>query len=134
MTLENPIRAIREIRTTSPSNARCDWRTAARCRPSTSSRRRRAPNERWAYADTALGFPDDEMKALGMWERVMTHRLEPSVQARPRARLGIKHNLIEAYRAKHGLGLDDARVQLLDLQYHDVRRQSGIFYRMPDLD
>jgi proteasome accessory factor A len=42
----------------------------------------------------------------------------------------IKHNLVEAYRARHSLGLGSPRVALLDLQYHDVSQRRGIFYRL----
>jgi hypothetical protein len=34
----------------------------------------------------------------------------------------IKYKLIEAFRERHQLTLGDPRVQLLDLQYHDVSR------------
>ena len=39
---------------------------------------------------------------------------------------------MEAYRGRHGLALSDPRVLLLDLQYHDVDRQRGLYYRMQD--
>lgn len=39
----------------------------------------------------------------------------------------IKLGLIERYRAKHGLGLADARVARLDLAYHDISRTEGLF-------
>ena len=42
----------------------------------------------------------------------------------------IKHNLIEAYRERHGLSLSDPQVALVDLQYHDISRERGLFYRM----
>ena len=38
--------------------------------------------------------------------------------------------LIEAYRERHGLALTDPKVALMDLQYHDVNRDRGLFYRM----
>ncbi|GIS99446.1 MAG: hypothetical protein CM1200mP26_11590 [Acidimicrobiales bacterium] len=43
-----------------------------------------------------------------------------------------KYHLVEAYRGRHGLALSDPRVLLLDLQYHDVDRQRGLYYRMQD--
>jgi proteasome accessory factor A len=42
----------------------------------------------------------------------------------------IKYRLIEEYRNRHDLPLDDARVQMLDLQYHDIDRQRGVFFKM----
>ena len=46
----------------------------------------------------------------------------------------IKHNLIEAYRDRHDLPLSHPRVALMDLQYHDVNRDRGLFYRMQARD
>ncbi|SDM20610.1 Pup--protein ligase [Allokutzneria albata] len=39
----------------------------------------------------------------------------------------IKHRLIERYRAKHDMELSSPRVAQLDLAYHDIRRGRGIF-------
>jgi proteasome accessory factor PafA2 len=38
--------------------------------------------------------------------------------------------LIEAFRARHGLGPTDDRVRMVDLQYHDVRRDRGLHHRL----
>src|SRR4029450_3287989 len=46
----------------------------------------------------------------------------------------IKPKLIEAYCAKHDLPLSHPRVALVDLQYHDVNRDRGLFYRMQARD
>ena len=42
----------------------------------------------------------------------------------------IKHNLIEAYRERHGVALGDPSVSLIDLQYHDLSPARGLFYRL----
>ena len=127
MTMENPIRAIREI-----------------SHDLTFERKVRLLNGREAsafeiqsefltralrYAETR-GLPDDEMVALGMWEHVMTQFEQDPFKLDRELDWVIKHNLIESYRARHGLDLADARVQLLDLQYHDIRRSQGLYYRM----
>jgi proteasome accessory factor A len=39
----------------------------------------------------------------------------------------IKHRLVERYRAKHGMELSSPRIAQLDLAYHDIRRGRGIF-------
>jgi proteasome accessory factor A len=39
-----------------------------------------------------------------------------------------KFQLIERYRAKHGLTLSSPRVAQLDLAYHDVNRRRGLYY------
>src|SRR4029079_423948 len=40
----------------------------------------------------------------------------------------ITYRLIERYRPKHGLALTDARIQQIDLAYHDINRRRGLFY------
>jgi proteasome accessory factor A len=42
----------------------------------------------------------------------------------------IKFRLIEAFRERHQLSLGDARVQLLDLQYHDIARDRSPFHKL----
>ena len=44
----------------------------------------------------------------------------------------IKHKLIESYSARHELPLSDPRVVLVDLQYHDIDRRRGLFYKLQD--
>ena len=39
----------------------------------------------------------------------------------------IKLELLEAYMRKKGVGFDDQRIPMLDLQYHDIRRDRGLF-------
>src|SRR5680860_798366 len=41
-----------------------------------------------------------------------------------------KYHLIERYRNKHDLALNAPKVGLLDLQYHDVNRTRGLFYKL----
>ncbi len=129
MTLENPIRAIREI-----------------SHDMTCTRKVRLANGREAtaleiqseYLNRALRYADRrdlsplEKQALGMWEQALTQiEIDPLGQDRE-ADWVIKYKLIEAYRERHGLELTDPKVALLDLQYHDINRKRGIFYRMQD--
>jgi Pup amidohydrolase len=41
-----------------------------------------------------------------------------------------KLRLLEAFRDRHGLGMRDERVRMVDLQYHDVRRDKGLYHRL----
>ena len=41
-----------------------------------------------------------------------------------------KLQLLEAFRARHGLPMTHERVRMVDLQYHDVRRDKGLYHRM----
>jgi proteasome accessory factor A len=127
LTLENPIRAIREV---------SHDLTFKRCVRLRNGREASAfeiqseyLNRALRYADTK-GLPDDEMKALHMWEHVMTHLETDPFKLDRELDWVIKHNLIEAYRARHDLQLNDPRVQLMDLQYHDVRTSTSLFYKL----
>ena len=127
MTLENPIRAIREI-----------------SHDMTCTRRLRLANGREVsaldiqseYLNRALRFAehhdltDEEQLALDMWEYTLSHLEDDPPKLDRELDWVIKYKLIEAYRERHDLALSDARVALVDLQYHDVNRERGVFYRM----
>ena len=41
-----------------------------------------------------------------------------------------KYRLLEAYRERGGLDRGDPKLRAIDLQYHDVRREKGLYYRL----
>ena len=92
MTLENPIRAIREI-----------------SHDTTCRRKVRLANGREA---SALEIQSEYLERAQRYQQVM------------------KRKLIEAYRERDGIPLTHPKVALMDLQYHDVNRQRGLYYRM----
>ncbi len=127
MTLENPIRAIREI-----------------SHDMTCTRRVRLANGREAsaleiqseYLDRALRYAEHhemselEQRSLEMWEHCLTQIENDPLKLDREVDWVIKYKLIEAYRERHNLSLSDARVALVDLQYHDINRDRGLFYNM----
>jgi proteasome accessory factor A len=129
LSLENPIRAIREISHDLSLTRRV--RLASGRDASALEIQSEYLNRALRYRDTH-GFPDDELRALAMWEHVMTHLESDPFKLDAELDWVIKHNLIEAYRAKHDLPLSHAKVSLLDLQYHDIRRTTGLFYKLQD--
>ena len=129
MTLENPIRAIRDI----SHDITCRRRVRL-----ANGREVRALDIQREYLDRALryaetkGFPPLEQKALDMWEHCVTTIEDEPLKLDREVDWVIKHNLIESFRARHNLTLGDARVQLLDLQYHDISRERSPFYKLQD--
>ncbi len=127
MTLENPIRAIREI----SHDITCRRRVRL-----ANGREVSALEIQSEYLTRALKFADhheldtDEKLALQMWEHCLTQLAIDPLTLDRECDWVIKHNLIENYRARHGLELADPKVALVDLQYHDVNRSRGLFYRM----
>ncbi|MEM9656695.1 MAG: Pup--protein ligase [Actinomycetota bacterium] len=129
LTLENPIRAIREISHDLTMNRRV--RLANGREASALEIQAEYLNRALKYQETH-GFPEDELKALRMWEHVMTHLESDPFKLDTELDWVIKYNLIESYRKKHDLPLSHAKVALLDLQYHDIRRDKGVFYKLQD--
>ena len=127
MTLENPIRAIREISHDMTCTRRV--RLANGREASALEIQSEYLNRALRYADTK-GLSPLEQKALDMWEHCITGIEKDPLSLDRECDWVIKHNLIEAYRERHGLALTDPKVALMDLQYHDVNRDRGLFYRM----
>ncbi|MAM31146.1 MAG: Pup--protein ligase [Acidimicrobiaceae bacterium] len=127
MTLENPIRAIREI----SHDMTCTRRVRL-----ANGREVSALDIQSEYLNRALRFAehhdltDEEQLALDMWEYTLSHLEDDPLKLDRELDWVIKYKLIEAYRERHDLALSDARVALVDLQYHDVNRERGVFYRM----
>ncbi len=127
MTLENPIRAIREIshdmtcrRTVNLANGR---------EVSALDIQREYLDRALRYAETK-GFPPLEQRALEMWEHCVVSLEKDPMTLDREVDWVIKHRLMTAYCEKHSVGFDDARVQLIDLQYHDVMQDRGLFYKL----
>jgi len=127
MTLENPIRAIREI----SHDMTCTRRVRL-----ANGREVSALDIQSEYLTRALRFAehhdltDQEQLALEMWEYCLTNLADDPMKLDKEIDWVIKYKLIEKYRERHGIELSDARVALVDLQYHDVNRERGLFYRM----
>jgi proteasome accessory factor A len=127
MTLENPIRAIREI----SHDITCQRRVRL-----ANGREASAIEIQNEYLGRALRYADNhelspqEKQALGMWEHVMAGLESDPFSLDREIDWVTKHNLIEAYRAKHDIPLSDAKVALLDLQYHDISRRRSVFYKL----
>jgi proteasome accessory factor A len=127
MTLENPIRAIREISHDMTCTRRV--RLANGRELSALEIQSEYLNRALRYAETK-GLSPLEQRALEMWEHCLVALESDPFKLDRECDWVIKHNLIEAYRAKHDLPLASPKVALVDLQYHDVNRDRGLFYRM----
>jgi len=126
LTLENPIRAIREI-----------------SHDVTGRRKVRLANGREASAleiqEEYLGKARDFVarrgadpitaRVLELWERTVAAVSSGDLSSVEREiDWVIKYQLIERYRAKHNLALSSPRVAQLDLAYHDINRNRGLYY------
>ena len=126
LTLENPIRAIREI---------SHDMTGTRKVKLANGREASALEIQREYYSKAVDFIDrrgsDETvrTVLDLWGRTLTAIETGDLSLVDREIDWVtKYQLIERYRAKHDLALSSARVAQLDLAYHDVNRDRGLYY------
>ncbi|BCJ35605.1 Pup--protein ligase [Actinocatenispora thailandica] len=128
LTLENPIRAIREV-----SHDVTGRRTVRLA----SGREASALDIQQEYYTKAVDFVaqrgGDEVtkRILELWGRVLG-AVESGDLTSVRREIDwvSKFDLIERYRAKHDLPLAHPRVAQLDLAYHDLRRGRGLYQLM----
>src|SRR5437867_647482 len=131
MTLENPIRAIREIShdTTCTRKVRLANGREATALDIQSEYLNRALR----YAETR-GLSPLEKQALGMWEHCLTALAKDPLTLTRECDWVIKHQLLERFQARNGVSLGHPKVALMDLQYHDVNRKRGLYYKLQDRD
>jgi proteasome accessory factor A len=127
LTLENPIRAIREI--SHDITCRRRVRLANGREASAFDIQTEYLNRAIRYAETHDLSPE-EKQALQMWEHCMSVIETDPLDLSREIDWVIKYHLVERFRERHGLALGDPRVALLDLQYHDVDVGRGIFYKV----
>jgi proteasome accessory factor A len=78
------------------------------------------------YLEAALEFghrhrlPDDEARALAMWEETVSDLLDDPERCHDRIDWIAKWRLVRAFGDRHGIPHDDDRLVEIDLRYHDV--------------
>jgi proteasome accessory factor A len=126
LTLENPIRAIREI----SHDVTCRKKVRlANGRELTAIEMQEEYYERTAKFVERRGGDASSSLLLAEWRDALDALAaqEPERLVR-KVDWVTKQLLIERYREKHGLALSHPRVALLDLAYHDVNRDRGLYY------
>lgn len=85
-----------------------------------------------AYVDERDGGdPDPETaEILDRWESVLTRLARDPRQCAGELDWVAKQSLLESYRDRDGLDWDDAKLQLIDLQYADLRPEKGLYHRL----
>src|ERR1700757_1047456 len=123
MTLDNPIRANREV--SHDMTGRSRVRLA-------NGREMSALEIQYEYLSRAKDYTDANgldpisKRVLEMWERALSSIEEGNLDKIAREIDWVtKYQLIEQYRARHDLPLSAPRVAQLDLAYHHVRRNRG---------
>ncbi|WP_328539694.1 Pup--protein ligase [Streptomyces sp. NBC_00344] len=127
LTLENPIRAIREV--SHDITGRRKVRLA-------SGREASALEVQREYYDKAVDFVERRGIRTGQVEQVLElwGRTLDAIESEELDRIGteidwvMKYQLIERYRDKHNMTMSNPRVAQIDLAYHDIHRRRGLYY------
>ena len=127
LTLENPIRAIREV--SHDITGRRKVRLA-------SGREASALEVQREYYEKALDFCERRGIRTGITEQVLElwGRTLDAIESEDLDRIGteidwvMKYKLLERYRAKHNMTMSHPRVAQIDLAYHDIHRRRGLYY------
>lgn len=129
MSFENPIRAIREM---------SHDVTGRRPVKLNTGRELSALAMQWEYFEKAADFADRRgltedpdgipARTIELWGRALKAIEADDLRLIDREiDWVIKRRLLDRYMAKHDLALDDARIAQLDLAYHDISRDRGLF-------
>ncbi len=125
--LEDPVRAIKEV------SRDLDMKGTLKL---VDGRVTTAIGVQRAYLKMALDFfachelTQVTKDVLVRWEEVLDRLEENPVTLGRELDWVAKREMIRSYMERKGCGWDDPRVMLLDLQYHDVRPDKGLYYTL----
>jgi proteasome accessory factor A len=127
LTLENPIRAIREV---------SHDITGQRKVRLASGREASALEVQQEYYEKAVDFCERRGIRTGTVEQVLElwGRTLDAIRTEDLDRIGteidwvMKYQLIERYRAKNNITMSHPRIAQIDLAYHDIHRRRGLYY------
>jgi proteasome accessory factor PafA2 len=84
------------------------------------------------YTEDRFGADVDDLTAdvLARWESVLTRLADDPMQLAGELDWVAKLQVLEGYRTRDGLGWNHPRLQLVDLQYSDLRSARGLYNRL----
>ncbi|MBI3332750.1 MAG: proteasome accessory factor PafA2 family protein, partial [Candidatus Omnitrophica bacterium] len=127
MALEDPVRAIKEI----SHDITC--RRKVRLKRGVELSAIEIQRE---YLECALEYyqtretPPQTLDLLEKWGTVLDRLHEDPRSLNRELDWVIKLDLIQSYMQRKKIGFEDQRVSMLDLQYHDIRRDKGVYYAL----
>ena len=93
----------------------------------------------WAYYERVKLFVEDRYgddadeqttDVLNRWETILTKLGDDPMSCADELDWVAKLRLLEGFRQREGLAWDAARLQLIDLQWADVRPEKGLYHRL----
>lgn len=127
LSLEDPVGALRTI----SADPTCTVRVRT-----LDGRSRSAIELQWEYLERAAKYVEQEGEAEGdrevleRWEHVLGALEDDPMSLARELDWVAKYRLLEGYRQRDHLDWLDPKLRLIDLQYHDVRRDRGLHHRL----
>jgi proteasome accessory factor A len=90
----------------------------------------------WEYLERARKYVEaaettaENLEVLDRWESVLAALEDDPMQLHRELDWVAKYRLLQAYRERDGLEWSDHKLRAIDLQYHDVRRDRGLYNRL----
>lgn len=125
--LRNAVRAIQQI---------SDDITCTRKIELENGKRLSAVELQWEYFYTAKRYLEQEEsdfitdQTMEYWEHVLQYLSDDPMQLDRELDWVIKKKLIDKYVKTRNLNWDSAKVAMIDLQYHNVRTDQGLYYKL----
>jgi proteasome accessory factor PafA2 len=129
LSLETPVPALHDV----------SWdiscRQTVRLRD---GRRIRALELQWEYLDHVKKYVKEfeptaeNAEVLQWWEAILAGIEEDPLSLHRELDWVAKYRMLEAYRERDGLSWRDGKLAMIDLQYHDVRRERGLYHRLAE--
>jgi Pup amidohydrolase len=123
LSLRDPVRAIKEVSHDPSCRREIELQ---------SGRRMSAVQLQGEYVEMAQRYAahldESGRDVLRQWERVVDALARDPMELADRIDWVIKKSLIEGFMQRKGLDWGASQVQMLDLQYHDLRPDKGLYY------
>lgn len=126
LTLDNAIRSIREI--SHDVTGRRPIRLANGSEMSALDIQQAYLERVERYAQGSADLDEEAKRAIGEWRHVLERLAEDGSGLGRQLDWVAKREVIDAYASRHGVSLDDPKVQMLDLAFHDVVRSRGLHH------
>jgi proteasome accessory factor A len=131
LSLDNPIRAIREI----SHDMTCKRRVKlAGGREMSALEIQREYFDRVSQYLEHAGGDEESDRVLAAWGRILDTIADDPLKLGRECDWVAKYHLLDDYRRRHDLPLSHPRIGMLDLQYHDVNRERGLYYLLERRD
>jgi proteasome accessory factor A len=131
LTLDNPIRAIREI--SHDMTCRRRVKLAGGREMSALDIQREYFERVAAFLEHSGSDPETDL-VVAEWGRVLQALADDPLKLSRECDWVAKYHIVEDYRRRHDLPLAHPRIGMLDLQYHDVNRRRGLYYLLQARD